>query len=40
MTAPPPDPEPVPHVTVREFDHVFEQVHQQLGMTMPSEYPR
>lgn len=31
---------PLPHVTTAQFDHVFEQVHQQLGIPMPADYPR
>jgi len=31
---------PPGHVTVGTFDHLFEQVHQQLEMPMPADYPR
>jgi hypothetical protein len=35
MTSHPPD-----HVTPGTFDHLFEQVHENLGIPMPVDYPR
>jgi hypothetical protein len=31
---------PPDHCTVGTFDHLFEQVHAQLEMPMPADYPR
>jgi hypothetical protein len=31
---------PPDHVTVGTFDQLFEQVHHQLGIPMPADYPR
>lgn len=33
-----PDPEPVPHLSVRQFAHAFAQIHEQLGIPMPEQY--